>query len=194
MSKSKVIKNLPAVIPPAIEYDEEELYSRFGKRPHKFKAEYIEIARQLCVEGWTDKEIAKFLGVNKNTLYEWMQIVPELAAVMKLGKEPADDRLERRAYEVAMGYTMTVREAVRVKEGNKETIQLVEKEVEIPPNPDMLRWLLKNRRPDAWRDKTEQVVSGEVVHLTADQARERLKAKLQELGMRQLGTGQPSAG
>lgn len=162
--------------------DDEELYARFGQKPTKFRREYIDQARVLCEEGMTDKELAKFFGVNKSTLYDWQFIVPEFAAAMKLGKESANDRMERRAYEVAMGYSTTITETIKVRLPNGgEALQTIEKEVVIPPNPDMLRWMLKNRRPDQWRDKTEQVMTGEVVHLTVDQQRERLKSKLEQL-------------
>lgn len=162
---------------------EAEPSDRWGRPRSKYRPEFVDQARVLCEEGMTDKELARFFGVNKDTLYEWQFAYPEFAEAMKLGKEPADDRLERRAYEVAMGYTATVREAIKVKASDgREVVQIVEREVEIPPNPDMLRWMLKNRRPDTWRDKVEQVHSGEVVHLTLDQAKARLKAKLVELG------------
>jgi transposase len=168
---------------------EPEPSDRFGRPIHgKYRPEYVDQARVLCEEGMTDKELARFFGVAKTTIYEWQFAHPEFAAAMKLGKDPANDRLERRAYEVAMGYTATICEAVKVKaEDGTEVVQLVEKEVEIPPNPDMLRWLLKNRKPDIWRDKTETAQTTEVIVLTAEQARERLKNRIEQL---KLGTGQ----
>jgi transposase len=171
---------------------EPEPSDRFGRPIHgKYRPEFVDQARVLCEEGMTDKELARFFDVSRSTLYEWQFAHPEFAEAMKLGKAPANDRLERRAYEVAMGYTATVREAIKVRDGGKEVVQLVEREVEIPPNPDMLRWLLKNRRPDIWRDKTESVSTSVEIVLTADQARERLKARLDQL--KQLGTGQSEA-
>lgn len=184
--KREYITNLPALIPgPA---PEEPVMDRWG-RPSDFRREYVDQARVLCEEGMTDKELARFFGVDRSTLYRWQFAHPEFAAAIKLGKEPANDRLERRAYEVAMGYTATIREAVKVKEDGKEVIQIIEKEVEIPPNPDMLRWMLKNRKPDQWKDKTENASTREVIVLTAEQARERLKARLEE--MKKLGSGTP---
>jgi hypothetical protein len=184
-----VTKNLPAVIPQP--EPEEQPKPRWGDPCGKFRQEFIGQARVLCEEGMTDKELASFLGVSKKTLYDWQFRYPEFGAAMKLGKELSNDRMERTAYEVAMGYTTTITETIKLrdKDGN-EFMHSYEKEVVIPPNPDMLRWMLKNRRPDTWRDKTEQVHSGEVVHLTVDQQRERLRAKLQTLRDRQLGTPQ----
>lgn len=156
---------------------------RFGNPHHaKWRPEFVDQARVLCEEGMTDKELARFFGVSKQTLYEWQFAHPELAAAMKLGKAPADDRLERRAYEVAMGYTTTITETVKLRDAKgNEVLQTIEKEVTIPPHPDMLRWMLKNRRPDTWRDKTEQVHSGAVVHLTRDQALEQLRNRIEQL-------------
>lgn len=162
---------------------------RFGN-PYcaKWRPEFVDQARVLCEEGMTDKELARFFGVSKQTLYEWQFAHPELAAAMKLGKAPANDRLERRAYEVAMGYTATVSETIKLRDAKgNEVLRTIEKEVTIPPNPDMLRWMLKNRKPDQWRDKTEEVSTVNVVHLTADQAREQLRNRIEQL--KSIGNG-----
>jgi hypothetical protein len=110
---------------------------------------------------------------------------------MKLGKELANNRLERTAYEVAVGYTQTVRVNMKLRnsDGSERTVE-VEQQVRVAPNPDMLRWMLKNRRPDDWRDKTEQGVTHEVLVLTPAQAKERLRAKIEQF--RQL-TGETKA-
>jgi hypothetical protein len=179
----QMIRNLPALIPDPP--PEPEYTDRWGRKT-TFRREYIDQARVLCEEGMTDKELARFFGVNKTTIYDWQFAHPEFAEAIKLGKEPANDRLERTAYEVAMGYSTTLTETkiLRDKDGN-EFASVVEREVVIPPNADMLRWMLKNRRPEKWKDKTEQAMTGEVVHLTFDQAKERLRARLEQL---KLGT------
>lgn len=172
---------------------EPEFKDRWG-RPTKFKPEYVDQARVLCEEGMTDKELARFWGVNPSTVYEWQFAHPELAEAMKIGKAPADDRMERRAYEVAMGYTTTITETLKLRDAQgNEFLKEYQKEVVIPPNPDMLRWLLKNRRPDTWRDKTETEHHAVIVHLTVDQQREKLKAKLEELRLTH-GAGQTATG
>lgn len=187
----ELIRNLPAVIP---QPEPEEERDRFGNAS-KFKREYIEQARVLCEDGATDKELADFFGVDRQTINNWRLMHPAFAKVCKLGKDLANDRLERTAYELAMGYTTTVKEMVKLRDNQgNEIIKFVQKEVVIPPDRDMVRWMLKNRRPDDWRDKVEQVHSGEVVHLTLEQARERLAARLQDIKSRQLGTSQTGEG
>jgi transposase-like protein len=189
MARSKkarnIIKNLPAVI--AQPEPEAEPTDRFGRRS-QFKREYIDIVRVLCEDGATDKEIAAELGVSQSVLYKWRNLFPELAAAMKLGKDIANDRMERTAYNVAVGYTKTVTVNIKVRnsDGSEKVVE-VQQEVSVPPDPKMLQWMLKNRRPDSWKDRTEVGGEVEVVHLTADQAKERLKAKIEEIRLRALG-------
>jgi hypothetical protein len=183
--KEALIRNLPALIPEPQEY---QYRDRWGNPRGKFRPEFIDQARVLCEEGMTDKELAKFFGINKDTLYEWQYAFPAFGEAMKLGKSQADDRMERTAYEVAMGYTTTITETVKLRDAQgNEFLREYQKEVVIPPNPHLLMWMLKNRRPDTWRDKTEQGISVAVIHLTPDQARERLKAKLEELRLGSAG-------
>lgn len=175
--------NLPALIPKPVEPKD-----RFG-RPTLFRPYMVEMARVLCEDGSTEKELASELGIGLSTLYEWRNRHPELAAVMRLGKEIATDRLERTAYEIACGYTTTVKETVKLRDerGNERLVES-EREIRVPPNEQMLWKMMKSRRPDDWKDKTETKVSGEVVHLTVDQVRERLKSVLVELRIKQVGS------
>jgi hypothetical protein len=159
---------------------------RFGRTCSKFRPEFIDQARVLCQDGMTDAELGRFFGVSRSTIDEWRFIYPEFGAAMKMGKEEANDRLERRSYEVAMGFTSTVTETVKLKNADgSEHIVTATREVTIPPNPDMLRWMLKNRRPDVWRDKTEVEAKSTVVHLTVEEARAALAAKLEHLKLQQ---------
>lgn len=180
---------LPAVIPPPP--PEPEPTDRYG-RPTLFRPEYVEMARQQCIEGATDEELADLFGVSRRTLTTWKRVHPELAEVMKLGKELANDRVERCVYEQTMGYTVTVKKAVKLRNADgSERIEEVEEEVFVPPQPQLAKFFLVNRRGDDWKDRSEKVHSGgqEIVHLTLEQVRERVAAKLQHLKDRQLGQG-----
>lgn len=176
-------KSLVVVPPP------EEPKDRWG-RPTKFRPEYVAIVRILCEEGFTDREIAEELEINRATLYEWKRRHPELAAVLKIGKQLADDRVDRTAYELAVGYTTTVTETLKLRDqyGNEKLVTHT-REVTIPPDKDMVKWWQKNRDPENWKDKTEQHVSGKVEHelLTVEQMRERVQHKLEDLRRRQRG-------
>ncbi len=170
--------NLPAVIPPP-----PEPRDRWG-RPTKFRPWMVERVQELCIAGAVDREIAAHLGIDKTTLYDWRIAHPELGEAMKLGKSLADDRTERTAFEIANGYTVTVKKAIKLRDqyGN-ERVETVEEDLWVAPDASHNRWFLQNRRGKDWKDKSEKVVTGQVehVHLTVDQMRERVAARLQQL-------------
>lgn len=178
------IANLPMVIP-----QPEEPKDRWGRagRPSSFRPEYVGQVRILCEEGFTDSEIARHFKVCKDTIYCWQKDYPEFHEAMKLGKGLADDRAERRLYEQAMGYVTTVKKQMKVRlaDGSEQLVEATE-EVVMPPNMDALKFFLKNRRPDQWKEKTEQHVSGRVEHveLTREQLEERVAARLADLRQR----------
>lgn len=176
------IANLPAVIPPPPEPKD-----RWG-RPTKFKPEYVEQVRILCEEGFIDPEIGEFFGVSRQTLHEWKRGHPDFGEAMKLGKHLADERVKRSLYERAIGYTVTVTKHIRLKNPDgSERVEKVEEEIFIPPDTHAQKFFLINRRGDEWSDKSEKHITGgaEFIHLTTEQAKERLAAKLLELRNRQ---------
>nr|DAD70858.1 MAG TPA: terminase small subunit [Siphoviridae sp. ctvok7] len=90
----------------------------------------------LLLEGWardglTDEQIAENIGVTATTLYEWKNRFPEISEALKKGKEVVDYQVENALLASAL-------------EGNT-TAQIF--------------WL-KNRRPDKWREKQPDQVSG----------------------------------
>lgn len=117
-------------------------------RPSKYKPEFAEQARKLCMLGATDKEIAEFFEVNVATINRWKAEFPEFCASLKTGKEAADERVERSLYHRATGYK---HEAVKFFQAGG--LILREEYVEhYPPDTTAAIFWLKNRRPDLWRD------------------------------------------
>lgn len=170
--------NVPALIPPP-----PEPRNRFG-RPTKFRQAYIEEARILCEEGATNAELAAHFKVDESTFHYWRHTHPEFNRVIVAGRGPADDRMERSLYEVGTGFSYTVEEPMRLKNADgSERVEMVTKTVVVPPNPQAAARWLSSRRPDQWRERTEKHVTGHVEHieLTADQARARLKARVEQL-------------
>lgn len=98
------------------------------------------------LEGWardgnTDEQIAKKIGINISTLYDWKNKFSEISKSLKRGKEVVDYEVENALLENALGGNITAQ----------------------------IFWL-KNRRPDKWRDKpidnTESGLSAEDDALT----------------------------
>lgn len=129
-------------------------------RPSKFKPEFVEQARKLAELGATDREVAHFFDVDEATVNRWKHTQPEFCESLKVGKETADARVEQALYRRAVGYSM---DAVKIfmPAGAEKPVYAPYVEQHTPDTTAAIFWL-KNRRPDLWRDKVEQVHSGSV--------------------------------
>ena len=94
-----------------------------------------------------------FFGVNADTIYRWKIEFSEFSEAIKLGKEPADDRVERSLYQRAVGYTF---ESVKIFMPAKanEPVYAPYRE-HVPPDTAAASLWLRNRRKDEWRDKQQ---------------------------------------
>lgn len=93
--------------------------------------EWLEPEGLLRIEGWardglTDEQIARNMGINPATLYEWKKKYPKISKSLKRSKDVADRQVENALFENAINGNITAQ----------------------------IFWL-KNRKPDKWRDKQE---------------------------------------
>lgn len=107
----------------------------------------------IKLEGWardglTDEQIAKNVGINRDTLYRWKKAHSDISDALKRGKEVIDRQVENALLSRALGYTY---DEVTF-EGGVET-KRVRKQV-VPDTTAQIFWL-KNRKPEDWRDKRE---------------------------------------
>lgn len=107
----------------------------------------------LKLEGWardglTDEQIAKNMGINIATLYDWKKKYPEISESLKKGKEVVDREVENALLKAALGYEYE--EDVVTNKGQVVKVRKYEK-----PNVTAIIFWLKNRKPDVWRDKQE---------------------------------------
>lgn len=120
-------------------------------RPTSYRPEFTEQARKLCELGMTDQELARFFEVHVATIYRWQATIPEFCEALKVGKAPADDRVERSLYHRACGYTFAS-EKVFQFQGQIVRAETVE---HVPPDTTAAIFWLKNRRKEDWRDRHE---------------------------------------
>lgn len=127
-------------------------------RPSGYQPQYAAIAEQACKVGLTDDQIAELFEVSTRTLYRWKNEFPDFCQALKAGKELADDRVERSLYQRAVGYRA---EAVKIfmPSGASEPIYAPFVEEHAPDTTAAIFWL-KNRRPQEWRDRIQQEVTG----------------------------------
>lgn len=121
------------------------------KFEEKFKPEYVEQAKKLCLLGAIDEEIADFFEVHPATLYRWKHAHPEFAEALKIGKAAADERVERALYQKAVGYEQ---DDTKIFQHEGEPVYAPFKKKYAPDTTAMIFWL-KNRKPKDWRDKQE---------------------------------------
>lgn len=113
-----------------------------------YKPEYDGFAEKLCERGATDKEIADFFDIPRGLLAQWRLENPSFNDAIKIGKEVADQRVERSLYEMAVGTTV---EDVKLLADGTE----VPYERRIDPNLGAATMWLKNRKRGDWRDKID---------------------------------------
>lgn len=94
----------------------------------------------ILVQGWardglTDEQIAGKMGIGTRTLYEWKKKYPQFSQAIKSGKEVVDYAVE----------SALLKRALR---GDVAACCF---------------WL-KNRRPDKWKDRMEDIVAKQKMH------------------------------
>jgi len=127
-------------------------------RPTKYKSEYVEQARKLCLLGATDKQLADFFQVNEDTINEWKLKHPEFSESLKGAKSEADAEVEKSLFQRAKGFE---HEAVHFSayEGDVTETPYTE---HYPPDTTACIFWLKNRQSERWRDKTDVEHSGDL--------------------------------
>lgn len=117
-------------------------------RPTKYNPDQLDHITQLCMLGATDEELAKFLDVNTDTIYNWKKKHPEFVEAIKKGREYADIEVAKSLFSKACAGDVTA----------------------------MIFWL-KNRRPDQWRDQ-KNIKHEHEFKSKITQAQETLEEKL----------------
>ncbi|MFU0784511.1 MAG: Helix-turn-helix domain-containing protein [Thermoanaerobacterium thermosaccharolyticum] len=118
--------------------------------------EWITKEGLLKLEAWarnglTDEQIAKNIGIKRQTLYDWKNKYPDISDALKRGKEVVDIQVENALLKRALGYKYTETKKEVFDDGVKITTTV--KEV-VPDTTAQIFWL-KNRKPNEWRDKQE---------------------------------------
>lgn len=100
------------------------------------------------------EEIASIFNVTRMTVYLWRNEYPDFAAACDEVRDLAADRAERGMYLLAEG-------PVIVKTIEKPNGEIITETTRAAPDFRALKFILTNRRPDEWKDKTDVAVSGE---------------------------------
>ena len=109
------------------------------------------------LEGWardglTDEQIAKNMKISPATLYNWKKDHLEILESLKKGKEVVDYEVENALLKRALGYEYV---EVKTKTEGGVVTEVTETTKQVVPDVTAQIFWLKNRKPDAWRDKPE---------------------------------------
>ena len=121
--------------------------------------EWLEKDKLILLEGWardglTDEQIAKNIGINRTTLYDWKKKDANIADALKKGKEVIDFEVENALLKRALGYEYeeeTYENGILTKKVKKQ----------VPPDTTAQIFWLKNRKKEQWREKVEVVKTDE---------------------------------
>lgn len=152
-----------------------------GGRKSKYHS-HVE-PKLLLVEAWardglTQDEIARKLGVAMSSFSDYKLKFPEFTEALKRGQEVVDVEVENALFKRAVGYRYdeVTREPGTVMDeetGEEKRVMVETKRVTKEVQPDVTAQIfwLKNRKPEAWRDRQQVEHSGS---LTIEQLLERL--------------------
>ena len=118
-------------------------------RKSAFRPEHISIAKACARFGAIEEEIADELNIGITTLERWKEKYPEFRGALNVGKQAADDRVERSLYQRANGYSHPAVKVFMKRDGTIVEHQYIE---HYPPETTAMIYWLKNRRPERWRD------------------------------------------
>lgn len=132
----------------------------------------------ILVEAWarnglTDEQIAKNLGISKDTFYKYKKEYTDFSDSLKRGKEVVDTEVENALLKKALGYKYDE----VTKERDEDTGELVVTKVvtkEVVGDTTAQIFWLKNRRPEVWRDKKDIEHSGDIGNPYEELTKEQL--------------------
>lgn len=121
-------------------------------RPSKYREEFNEQTRKLCLLGATNKDLAKFFEVTESTVDLWITQHEAFSGALKEGRQLADAKVGESLFKRAIGYSHP---DVHVSNYQGE-VTLTPITKHYPPDPVSMIFWLKNRRPDLWRAQPDE--------------------------------------
>ncbi len=125
-------------------------------------ADWLEPDGLVRLEAWarnglTLEQIAHNCGCSLATLCEWKKRFPAILEALKRGQEVVDIQVENALLRRALGYEYTE----EMREESEGDVKVRRTTKFVPPDVTAQIFWLKNRRPEAWRDKPAPVDSAD---------------------------------
>jgi len=124
--------------------------------PLKYKKELDDVVYKLSLAGLTNERIASHIGIHEATFYDWIKengsyYHASLSEALKRGREGAVSKVVESLLQKATGYEMN--------------------EKYYPADTAAMIFFLKNKLPEAWKDKRETEVSGDAASVLSEIAK-----------------------
>jgi hypothetical protein len=145
-------------------------------RPSKYRLEYAEQARKLCLLGLTDGELGDFFGVDEATIHRWKHTHKDFCESILTGKMLADSDVADSLYKSAVGGHFISEERPVGGENGPASVQPLKRQV--APSVQAQSLWLRNRQPRLWRDKIEVQADITTSQANIDAVNEMLREKL----------------
>ena len=147
-------------------------------QPTKYNADHMpRLARFMCQRGAVMSEVADAFNVSTRTLFNWLNLHPELHDAVQVGVDAFNARVERALAERAIGFFVTLREGYY----DDRDRWVPPQRQYFPPDPTSCIFFLKNRLREHYRDVHK--VEGELKLLkTSEELRIEVRKDILEPG------------
>lgn len=162
MASKRERRAAPPPVPPA--YEPLPLWR--GPGPALYGPRYLDAAQRASAAGFTTFELARLLGVDKDTVILWDMIHVEFAAAVRAGADVRTARVEAAMYQRAVGYEHPSEQIVKVTTSETDheaktttrTDEIIHEPTvnHIPADVKAGELWLYNHAPDRYRVRREE--------------------------------------
>lgn len=146
-------------------------------------AKNMMIVQSMCRKGWTNDEIADYIGISLSTFYKWQAEHVEFSEALKEPKEYCIARVENALLTRALGIEKKIHESetVTVEKDGKKVTTTTEKNslCYYPPDTRAGIFYLTNRAGSDWKKQQQTEVTGNLSIDAAVNTEGRLKAAME---------------
>lgn len=146
-----------------------------------YRPEWDEQARRLCLlRGATTAQLAEYFEVAPRTIERAMRDHESFRRAIHQGRVEADMNVAVSLYRQAMGFEQRIQKQTVNKQGDVVEYEDV---IYVPPDKVAAIFWLKNRQPQAWRDRPEVPGGEQSPEQIARAVREALKQSDRDEGL-----------
>lgn len=117
-------------------------------RPTLYRPDHCDLAREHCLLGATNAELAQVFDVASRTIDNWIAHYPDFAAAVREGRKRADAKVAASLYSRAIGFQHKI-ERTFLYRGEPKSFTVT---VAYPPDTQACIYWLRNRQRANWRD------------------------------------------